>query len=73
MSYLRRTASCGFSPDQAVKLEDLQDGTVKAEPIPVIDVLGDILKHDIQEEDLLFQITRAKSIKSDILTMHGIN
>ncbi|CAD2076368.1 tRNA pseudouridine synthase B [Jeotgalicoccus aerolatus] len=73
MSYLRRTASCGFSIDQAVKLEDLQDGTVKAEPIPVIDVLGDILKHDIQEEDLLFQITHGqKVVKSDILTMLGL-
>lgn len=73
MSYLRRTGSCGFTIDQAVKLDDLRDGTVKAEPIPVINVLDGILKFDIKDEDLLFQITHGqKVVKSDILTMLGL-
>lgn len=73
MSYLRRTGSCGFSIDQAIALGDLRDGTVKAEPIPIIDMLDDILRYDIQDEDLLFQITHGqKVVKSDILTMLGL-
>ena len=73
MSYLRRTGSCGFTINQAVKLDDLRDGTVKAEPIPVINVLDGILKFDIKDEDLLFQITHGqKVVKSDILTMLGL-
>lgn len=74
MSYLRRTGSCGFSIDEAIRLDDLQDGTVKAEPIPIIDMLDDILRRDIQNnEDLLFQITHGQKIsKSDILTMLGL-
>ena len=73
MSYLRRTGSCGFTIDQAVKLDDLRDGTVKAEPIPIINVLDGILKFDIKDEDLLFQITHGqKVVKSDILTMLGL-
>ena len=73
MSYLRRTGSCGFTIDQAVKLDDLRDGTIKAEPIPVINVLDGILKFDIKDEDLLFQITHGqKVVKSDILTMLGL-
>lgn len=73
MSYLRRTGSCGFTIDQAVKLDDLRDGTVKAEPIPIINVLDGILKFDIKHEDLLFQITHGqKVVKSDILTMLGL-
>ncbi len=74
MSYLRRTASCGFSIDEAISLDDLRDGTVKAEPIPIIDMLDDILRRDIQNnEDLLFQITHGqKVVKSDILTMLGL-
>lgn len=74
MSYLRRTGSCGFSIDEAIRLDDLRDGTVKAEPIPIIDMLDDILRSDIQNnEDLLFQITHGqKIVKSDILTMLGL-
>lgn len=73
MSYLRRTGSCGFSIDQAIALGDLRDGTVKAEPIPIIDMLDDILRYNIQDEDLLFQITHGqKVVKSDILTMLGL-
>ena len=73
MSYLRRTESCGFSIDEAIKLDDLRNGTVKAEPIPIIDMLDDILRHDIRDEDLLFQITHGqKVVKSDILTMLGL-
>lgn len=73
MSYLRRTGSCGFSIDQVIALGDLRDGTVKAEPIPIIDMLDDILRYDIQDEDLLFQITHGqKVVKSDILTMLGL-
>ena len=73
MSYLRRTGSCGFLIDQAIALGDLRDGTVKAEPIPIIDMLDDILRYDIQDEDLLFQITHGqKVVKSDILTMLGL-
>ena len=73
MSYLRRTGSCGFTIDQAVRLDDLRDGTVKAEPIPVINVLDGILRFDIKDEDLLFKITHGqKVVKSDILTMLGL-
>lgn len=73
MSYLRRTGSCGFTINQALKLDDLRDGTVKAEPIPIINVLDGILKFDIKDEDLLFQITHGqKVVKSDILTMLGL-
>lgn len=73
MSYLRRTGSCGFTIDQAVPLEDLRNGTVSAEPISVIDVLGDILKHDITDEGLLFKITNGqKVVKNDILTLLGL-
>lgn len=73
MSYLRRTGSCGFSIEQSIRLDDLRSGAVKAEPIPIIDMLAGMLQHDITDEDLLFQITHGqKVVKSDILTMLGL-
>lgn len=73
MSYLRRLGSCGFTIDEAVSLDDLRDGTVKAEPIPIIDMLGDIRSFNITDEDLLFKITHGqKVVKNDILTMLGL-
>lgn len=74
MSYLRRTASCGFSLDDATPLQDLIENPEAVNVIPVIEILDDQVHFDISDDQALqFKITNGqKLVKSDILNVLGL-